>query len=193
MKAQVQNARSADLDMKQRIYTTDINIYNWIIQGIEEYSLYNPSGRRVGPFPREQAQDQGSWPCYCNTEINEVVSTREYIEKDGKLFGQVPSYKVCSEISLTDLPKRGMLPPLKNKLQSWCCDPSTTTPYNTALHSAEIMLWLKEDAWPEAWMWKNEVQCSSKRPLKEGEGIPKQECLVLNSIAISTKQLEKEQ
>ena len=32
-------------------------------------------------------------------------------------------------------------------------------------------------------MWKTEVQCSSKRSLKEGEGIPKQEYLVLNNIA----------
>ena len=34
---------------------------------------------------------------------------------------------------------------------------------------------------------------SLKRPLKKGEGIPKQESLVLSITAISTKQLEKAQ
>ena len=52
---------------------------------------------------------------------------------------------------------------------------------------------MKEDAWPQARMWENEEHNSSKRSLNEGEGIPKQECLVLNNTAYSTQQLKNAQ
>ena len=66
----------------------------------------------------------------------------------------MPRCKISPKISCTDVAKKGELPPLKDKLKSWCCESSTATPCNTTLFSTEIKLWLKEDAWPQAQMWE---------------------------------------
>ena len=67
---------------------------------------------------------------------NNAVKERYYVVGDRKCVGQVPRSEICSKGFLTDLLKERKLPPLKDKLQKWCCGPPlqhhATQHYTTA-------------------------------------------------------------
>ena len=65
---------------------------------------------------------------------NNAVKERDCAVGERKYVGQVLRSVICSKCFLNVLQKEGKLPPLKNKLWKWCCQPSTTTPCNTTLY-----------------------------------------------------------
>ena len=67
----------------------------------------------------------------------------------------------------------------------------TSTPYNTTLYCYRNNVVAEGGCLASSLDVEKFNTSSFKRPLKKGEGIPKQEFLVLRSTAISTKQLEK--
>ena len=98
------------------------------------------SERRVFPFPKKLAQNQGSEPSHCNTARNDVVLARHYTLGDGKYIGHMPRSENQFKVFLIDLPKEGKLPPLKNKLWKWCCESPLQHLATQHYTSAEITL-----------------------------------------------------
>ena len=100
---------------------------------------------------------------------------------DGEWIGHMPRCKIFPGISCTDLAKQGELPHLKDKLRSWCCKSPTATTCNTTSPSTGIMLWLKEDSWPQAWLW----EMKNISPLRD-DSMKENESLSRNALCWTT-------
>ena len=91
---------------------------------------------------------------------------------------------MCPEIFLADLSREERHPLLRNRPGSGVIKPPLQHPTTQHYSAIELTLKLENGAWPQAWMWRNTVQSSPKRPLKGRGGIPAREHPVLNNIAI---------
>ena len=71
---------------------------------------------------------------------NNTVKERDCAVGERKYVGQVLGSEICSKGFLTNLPKEGKIPPLKNKLRNWCWEPPLQHPATQRYTSTEITL-----------------------------------------------------
>ena len=109
----------------------------------------SPSNNHFKPSLQILTENNAITEGYC------VVGARKWV-------GQVPRSEICSKGFLNDLQNERNMPPLKNKLGKWCCGPPLQHPATQRYTAVEITLQLKEDAWPQARMWRISIQSPSR-------------------------------
>ena len=86
---------------------------------------------------------------------NDAVPARDYTVGDEEYFGLLPRCEMCSEIFLADISREGRHPLLRNRPESGVNKPPLQHPTTQQYSATEIMMRLKNGAWPQAWMWRN--------------------------------------
>ena len=103
---------------------------------------------------------------------NDAVPAMECAVGDEESFGILPRCEMCLEIFLFCLSREGRHSILRNIPVSGVNKPPLQHPATQQYSATEIMLGLKNGAWPQAWMWRNTGQALLICLSREEVGFP---------------------